>query len=66
MPTRFEVYLEVGAKRVFACGVDWPGWCRSGRDETTALQALLDSGPRYAAVVRSSRLGFEAPTRLEA
>jgi hypothetical protein len=66
MPTRFEVYFEVGAKRVFACGVDWPGWCRSGRDEATALQALLDSGPRYASVVRYTRLGFETPTRLEA
>jgi hypothetical protein len=66
MSTRFEVYLEVGAKRVFACAVDWPGWCRSGGDEATALRALLDSGPRYAAVIRSARLGFEAPTRLEA
>ncbi len=62
---RFDVYLEVGAKRVFACAVDWPGWCRSGPDEATALRALLDYGPRYAAVVRSARLGFEAPTRLE-
>src|SRR5688500_6582966 len=66
MPTRFEVYLEVGAKRVFACAVDWRGWCRSGRDEATALQALLDFGPRYAAVVRSARLGFVAPSRIEA
>ncbi|MBA3317673.1 MAG: hypothetical protein H0T50_06225 [Gemmatimonadales bacterium] len=61
-----DVYLEVGAKRVFACAVDWPGWCRSGPDEAAALQALLDYGPRYAAVVRSARLGFEAPTRVEA
>jgi hypothetical protein len=43
---RFDVYLEVGAKRVFACSVDWPGWCRSGRDEATALQVLLDYGSR--------------------
>lgn len=62
---RFDVYLEVGMKRAFACSVDWPGWCRSGPDEATALRALLDSGPSYAAVVRSARLGFEAPTRLE-
>jgi hypothetical protein len=62
---RFDVYLEVGAKRVFACAVDWPGWCRSGPDEATALRALLDCGRRYAAVVRSTRLGFDAPTRLE-
>lgn len=60
-----EVYLEAGAKRVFACAVEWPGWCRSGPDEATALQALLERGPAYAAVVRSARLGFRAPTRLE-
>jgi hypothetical protein len=62
---RFDVYLEVGAKRVFACAVDWPGWCRNGPDEAAALRALLDCGPRYAAVVGSTRLGFDAPTRLE-
>ena len=69
MPVRsaraVEVYLEVGSKRVFACAVAWPGWCRSGADDATALQALLDSAPRYAAVVRPARLGFVAPTRLE-
>ena len=62
--SRFDVYLEVGAKRVVACAVDWPGWSRGGPDEATALRSLLDYGPRYAAVVRSARLGFEAPTRL--
>jgi hypothetical protein len=61
----FDVYLEVGAKRAFACAVDWPGWCRSGPDEGSALQALLEYGPRYASVMRSARLGFEAPTRVE-
>lgn len=41
--------------------MDWPGWCRSGRDEATALQALYDYGPRYARVLRAARLGFQAP-----
>ena len=63
--TRVNVYLEVGAKRVFACSVDWPGWCRSGPDELAARQALLEYGPRYAAVIRPARLGFTAPTKLE-
>lgn len=62
---RVDVYLEVGGKRVFACAVHWPGWCRSGADEATALQALLDCGPAYAAVVRPARLGFAAPSQLE-
>jgi hypothetical protein len=62
---RLDVYLEVGSKRVFACAVDWPGWCRSGRNEASALENLLDYGPRYAAVLRAERLGFTAPKRLE-
>jgi hypothetical protein len=61
---RTTVYLEVGEKRVFACAVDWPGWCRSGPDEKTALQALLEYAPRYAKVLRGTRLDFEAPARL--
>lgn len=60
-----NVYLEIGSKRVFACAVEWPGWCRSGHDEAAALQALLDYGSRYAAVVRSARLGFRAPAQVD-
>ncbi|MBE7551450.1 MAG: hypothetical protein HS126_10295 [Anaerolineales bacterium] len=59
---KIDVYLEIGQKRTFAGAIDWPGWCRSGRDEAAALQALLDSGPRYARILRSARLGFQAPT----
>jgi hypothetical protein len=46
MPTT-PVYLEVGAKRVFACSFAWPGWTRPGRDEDTALEALVEAAPRY-------------------
>jgi hypothetical protein len=56
-----DVYLEIGQKRTFAGALDWPGWCRSGRDEESALQALFDYGSRYAHVVRASKLGFQAP-----
>jgi len=55
------VYLEVGAKRTFASAAEWPGWARSGRDEASALQALLDYGPRYARAIRPAQLGFDAP-----
>lgn len=55
------VYLERGSKRTFACAMDWPGWCRSGRDEDAALGALLASAPRYAAALKGTRLGFVAP-----
>jgi hypothetical protein len=48
--TPTPVYLEIGTKRVFACSVDWPGWCRSGKDEDAALQSLADYAARYAVV----------------
>jgi hypothetical protein len=57
-----DVYLEAGAKRTFAGALDWPGWSRSGKDEASALQALVDYAPRYAQVLRSGKFGFEAPT----
>jgi hypothetical protein len=56
-----DVYLEIGEKRIFAGAIDWPGWCRSGRDEESALQALFDYAPRYAKVLQSARLGFKVP-----
>lgn len=57
------VYLEVGSKRTFAAAVDWPGWCRSGRDEATALQALLEYGPRYRGAVGRTG-GFVPPAEV--
>jgi len=63
---KVDTYLEIGKKRTFAGAVDWPGWCRSGRDETTALQALFDYAPRYARVLQPARLGFQAPDSLSA
>jgi len=58
-----DVYLEIGEKKTFAGAVDWPGWCRSGRDEEAALEALLAYRPRYASVVHGAGPGieFEAP-----
>ena len=58
---KIKVYLEIGKKRTFAGAIDWPGWCRSGRDEESALQALSGYGERYARVLRTSKLGFQAP-----
>mgnify|MGYP003380452358 CR=1 FL=1 len=39
LANQISVYLEIGQKRTFAGAVDWPGWCRAGRDEAAALQA---------------------------
>jgi hypothetical protein len=55
-------YLEVGRKRAFAGALDWPGWCRSGRGEDAALEALVAYGPRYAPVVGGLRPPFAAPS----
>jgi hypothetical protein len=59
-------YLEIGRKRTFAGAIDWPGWCRSGPDEESALAALADYGPRYARVLRGTRFGFQAPSDVSA
>jgi len=61
MKDRIDVYLEVGSCRTIATALDWPGWCRVGKDKTAALQLLIDYGPRYARVLRSARLGFQSP-----
>jgi hypothetical protein len=56
-----EIYLETGQKKTFAGALDWPGWCRSGKDEAAALLALVDYGPRYAQILKGTGLGFHAP-----
>ncbi len=52
------VYLEIGSKKVFACAVDWPGWCRSGKTEDVALEALAAYGARYAVVPAEAGVRF--------
>lgn len=61
-----NVYLEVGSRRTFAGSIEWPGWCRSGPDESAALDALFAYGPRYERALRSARLGFHAPAQASA
>src|SRR5437879_2233302 len=58
---RIAVYTETGKKRTFAGAIDWPGWCRSGRDEAAALQALVEYGPAYARRLNARGLRFHAP-----
>ena len=65
-PDSIESYLEIGTKRIFAGALEWPGWCRSGRDEAAALQALVDYAPRYARAIASARLPFHAPEAVSA
>jgi hypothetical protein len=58
-----DVYLEVGTKRVFACALAWPGWCRSGKTETDALDALAAYAMRYAVVAREAGIAFPEAQR---
>jgi hypothetical protein len=69
-----SAYLEIGAKRVFAGALEWPGWSRSGRDEDAALGALLAYAPRYRKavgraardlLVPETRSGLDVRERLE-
>ena len=57
---KVDVYLEVGKKKVIAGALDWPGWCRGGRDEESALQALAEYAPRYEKVMRAAGIRFSA------
>jgi hypothetical protein len=56
-----EVYLEVGQKKIFAGALDWPGWCRSARDEETALATLVEYAPRYARIFSGTTIDFVPP-----
>jgi hypothetical protein len=62
--SQVAVVLEVGKKRVFAIARDWPGWCRSGSNEGTALQALFAYGPQYQMALKSSKIRFTPPKQL--
>ncbi|MBI4219128.1 MAG: hypothetical protein HY682_03215 [Chloroflexi bacterium] len=68
MPQRSSVpiYLEAGRRRVIAGAIEWPGWCRSGRDEAAALEALVAYGPRYVAAIRAAGGGLKPPPDVSA
>lgn len=53
-----RIYLELGRKRVFACAVDWPGWCRVGRDADAALETLASYAARYAVVTTDAGVAY--------
>ena len=63
--SRIAVSLEVGSKLTFASALDWPGWCRSGRDASAAVAALRAYAPRHAPVVRDAGLTPPDPDAIE-
>jgi hypothetical protein len=59
-PRRIAVCLEVSPTQAVASALDWPGWCRAGRDEGAALAALASYAGRYAPVAGQARVSFPA------
>ncbi|MBK9179752.1 MAG: hypothetical protein IPM45_09320 [Acidimicrobiales bacterium] len=59
------VAIEAGKRRVFASALDWPGWCRSGRDEERAVEALAAASARYAVVASTAGVRFAPGARFE-
>lgn len=62
-----RICVETGTRRAFASALDWPGWCRSGRSATEALEVLVAYAPRYAPVPATAGVPFSlaASSRLE-
>lgn len=54
-----RLYLETGQKKVFACSLDWPGWCRIDKGEEAAIDRLMDYEPRYRVIAERAGLAFE-------
>ncbi|MDP9434760.1 MAG: hypothetical protein M3P93_05985 [Actinomycetota bacterium] len=55
---RLDVTVEATEKKAFASVLGWPGWCRSGRTEDAALDALLVYRDRYDVVAREAGLAL--------
>ena len=58
---KLAIYLEIGKKKSFAGAIEWPGWCRMGRDETAAIHSLLDYGERYGRLLQAAHIYFPLP-----
>jgi hypothetical protein len=55
---RVAVFLEVTPDQTVASALDWPGWCRAGRDEDAALETLASYAGRYALVAAHAGVSF--------
>jgi hypothetical protein len=62
---RIGVYLEISPRMSFASALDWPGWCRAGRDESAALQALVSYAERYTPVADQAGVSFPSTTAFD-
>lgn len=61
MAAPIHCLIETGSKRTFAAAARWPGWCRAGRDESAAIEALWTYRDRYAAVLEGTGVRLLLP-----
>jgi hypothetical protein len=54
-----QVFLERSPKKTFAGALDWPGWCRAGKDVDLALEALAEYAARYERVASEAGESFD-------
>ena len=64
-PRSIAVFVEVTPKMAVASALEWPGWCRAGRDEGAALTALADYAGRYAPVAAHAGASFPSPVAFD-
>src|SRR5258708_7643270 len=58
-----DIYVELAGKKAIAWSLDWPGWCRIRASEDKAVQALVETEPRYRLIAERAGLTF-APGEL--
>jgi hypothetical protein len=58
-PVKTQVFLERSPKKTFAGALEWPGWCRAGKDADLALAALAEYAARYQRVAREAGESFD-------
>lgn len=63
--SKVDVVIEATAKRAFANAVAWPGWCRAGKTEADALDALLSYADRYRVALGSLTDTLKFPRRID-
>jgi len=51
-----EIGEEIRPRKAFVWAIDWPGWCRAGKDRDLAIEALIAARGRYAKVARRAGL----------
>jgi hypothetical protein len=60
-----KIAEETSPRKVFVWALDWPGWCRSGRDLGSAHEALLAAADRYALVAAGAGVEFPPVSTFE-